>query len=388
MANGSGPQGPTNTHLAWYQQNIEGSCATPAEALARLRLAAQHCHMIGGNAVCPPLQEGCELMIQLVWIDKDRTYPIKGSDKVRGIGKATLTGIAAAVGVKWVKIKRLDDQRDPRYCVVEVTGEYRDIDGTMRPLHDIRDSNFRDGSDQLAELSAGQIPGARANILRNTVTKAKLRAIRDGLSIDQAMPLAALEKPFAVARVVFTGRSRDPVLRRLFAEAIVRAHFGASSMLYGPAAPPPAAGHFAPGPSAGPGYDADGVILEDDGDDYAETSSDDGATASVAAAAPPPPPPAPPAPPPASMGAGTGPVFKYGKLKGTPFNMGSDRDLAWYAEGVEKSVANPEKQQWRSLNERELAEVRAEQARRRGTGMPAGVGATRDMFAPDDDFPT
>lgn len=59
-------------------------------------------------------------------------------------------------------------------------------------------------------------------------------------------------------------------------------------------------------------------------------------------------------------------VFKFGKAKGQPFSSGTDRDLEWYAEALNRSIHDPDKARFQDANRRELAALRAEQDRRAG----------------------
>jgi len=83
--------------------------------------------------------------------------------------------------------------------------------------------------------------------------------------------------------------------------------------------------------------------------------------------APPPRAPAPsPAWPsrPAPAASGHAPVCKFGRCKDQPLDTLDDKSLSWYATALETSVNDPSKAQYRSKNEADLRDVRAEQDRR------------------------
>jgi hypothetical protein len=70
-------------------------------------------------------------------------------------------------------------------------------------------------------------------------TMARLRAVRS-IGIRAAYGVEELRRPFLVARIVFTGRTSDPELRRAFALMGAQAALSSSRAIYGPAMPWPA----------------------------------------------------------------------------------------------------------------------------------------------------
>jgi hypothetical protein len=79
-----------------------------------------------------------------------------------------------------------------------------------------------------------------------------------------------------------------------------------------------------------------------------------------------------------------GPKMRFGRAKGTLLSQADDGDLNWYGGVLEGSMADPTKARWQESNARDLADVRAEQARR------SGVAAETPNVAPpvgDDDIP-
>lgn len=67
-------------------------------------------------------------------------------------------------------------------------------------------------------------------------------------------------------------------------------------------------------------------------------------------------------------GSSTGGVMRFGRAKGTRFEDAEGADLAWYSEALQKSIENPSKSEYRAGNERDLAAIRAVQAKRAGGG--------------------
>lgn len=219
----------------WAINNLAGTYTDAASVARKLREAAKYCHLIGGAAITPAI-EGHDVQIVVIPINMAETYPIKGreGDPVkRGIGKSTIMTIANAAGVEWEPPQRVDDGSIPRYCQIHVRGRYRTIDGAWRPVEGDRDMDLRDGSDEIADRKPGEVAAWRANMLRNAITKAKLRALREAFGVSQGMLVEELEKPFVFAKAIFTGRSNDPRLQLLFGQVIALQQLAASAAMYG-----------------------------------------------------------------------------------------------------------------------------------------------------------
>jgi hypothetical protein len=246
-----------------------GSTADPNVANQRLALAAQHFHLIAPTTSCGTLQVGCEVALSVVTIDvEEDTYAV-GHGK-RALHKAPLEKIAAATGISWVRVRRLDDRSHPHYCEFEAVGCYKTFDGQVIEITGHKEMDLRDGSTRCDEIirkakeynedveknpyvdgkrrhkrdPMDQITMERMHIVGHTETKAKLRAIRS-LGLRPAYRPAALQKPFVCARVMFTGRTDDPELKKLFASKIAdgfvnstRAAYGGSPASPGLVAPP------------------------------------------------------------------------------------------------------------------------------------------------------
>lgn len=389
---------PTTTALAQTAQDplkwLAVASHDPAAITQRMQYAAEHFNLVSPATVCATVPDGCDVVLSVVTIAPAATYPQQG--KV-ALGKVALDRIAAAAGVVWDPILsgRIDDGRDPHYCSFRAVGRVRDLDGTVREIFGTKELDLRDRSAEVARIEADAREGKdwratlrqmRAFILAHAETKARLRAIRS-LGIRTSYEKAEASKPFVIAKLMFTGASSDPVLRREFARMNAAAMLGGARALYGSTPPQLGRGNVVPlGTPAPPvgsvvDHDEDGVI------DTTATPVDAPQTQAAppppeAAAPPPPPPPAPPATPSPARGAG-GPVYRFGKLKGSPLSHGSDADLSWYAGALEKGVNDPEKAQYRAAGERQLAEVRAEQ-QRRATARQAPPPTPQDVHGEDD----
>lgn len=253
---------------------IAGSHARADEIAAALAEAEQSFHLVSPATQCGSLPEGTEVVISMVTVDArvgrdgkpltNDIYPV-GMGKF-GLSKAPLDRIAGAAGVDWdpVLTRRMDDARDPYYCAFQAVGYVRSFDGTRRTITGTKEMDLRDGSPQCEALAgrkrdgsgdaSKQIREMRLHILGHAESKAKLRAIRS-LGLQTSYKPEELTKPFAVARLMFTGRTNDPELRREFARLNADAMIGGTRALYGAPA--------LPAPTAAPARPA-GALDEDD----------------------------------------------------------------------------------------------------------------------------
>jgi len=282
---------------------IVGSVDSAAALTQRLGQAAEQFHLVAPQTAVGSLPEGTSVAISAVIVNVEaETYPIPGSS-ARGLAKVALDKIASASGVSWdpQQSRRLDDGRDPRYCHYRAVGHLRDFDGTTRTVVGEREIDVREDSPQVEaiiercvrkvkseaarekrtisdrdadrigrEAAINQVRELRLHVLSHAETKARLRAVRT-LGIRTSYSTDELKKPFVVAKLAWTGRTNDPMLRREFALAQQRAMLGANAALYGqapnaPAALPQHSAGYAPPPvgqSREPFYDdEDGGFVE------------------------------------------------------------------------------------------------------------------------------
>jgi hypothetical protein len=245
---------------------IAGSHARAEEIAAALVEAERQFHLVSPATQCGALPEGCEVVISMVSVDgrigsdgkplSADIYPV-GMGKF-GLSKAPLDRIAGAAGVDWdpVLTRRLDDARDPFYCAFQAVGYVRSFDGTRRTITGTKEMDLRDGSPQCEALASRKRDGSgdaskqiremRLHILGHAESKAKLRAIRS-LGLQTSYKPEELSRPFAIARLMFTGRTADPELRREFARMNADAMISGTRALYGaPALPAPIAAPIRP----------------------------------------------------------------------------------------------------------------------------------------------
>lgn len=243
----------------------------PATITRQLAEMARNYHLITPSARVDVLPEGCGVAVSYVAVDPNPD-PYHGPKEVYDVGGrlglsgSTLTKIAAAAGLSWDvgQCGRLDNGSDPHYCHYRAVGVVRMFDGSSRVVSGEVEMDARDGSPQIEEIKSKaahgrkgprdpsqQILELRKFLLRHAESKAKNRAIAD-MGVRRSYAPAELSKPFAVARLTWTGESSDPELRRVFAEKTADAMLGGMSAIYRPRLPeharpaPVFAGHVPP----------------------------------------------------------------------------------------------------------------------------------------------
>lgn len=229
-------------------QVVAGSFHEAAEINAQLESAKSQYHLVSPATSCGSLPEGCEVALSLIKVDPNTDKGGPGEVAPVGGGKLSLSGfvlkrIGAAAGISWDMnaTGRLDDGSDPHYASYRAVGWVKNFDGSARCISGEVEIDMREGSPQLVAMKArakdganidSQIRDTRLFLLRHAETKAKLRAIAD-MGVKRSYTAAELSKPFCVARLMWTGRTNDPELKRVFAEKTADAMIGAASTMYG-----------------------------------------------------------------------------------------------------------------------------------------------------------
>lgn len=248
-------------HAQQSQQIVKvgdgGLLKTAADAMRKVAELQGACHLVNSPAVGCGIPDGCAVAWSVTYLNVERdTYPIKGDANKVGVGKDALNMISMGMGVQWdpVLSRRLDDGSNPHYCRYIAVGKMRDSDGTWISIFDEKENDLRDGSQSAKDMTEKQLAQQRSNIWSLTVTKARNRAIR-GRGVKCAYQRDELLKPFVSFKLVFTGESSDPEIRRMKARSMLESQ----SLLYG--SPQPSVG-LLPG-SPPPPVTAYGETLED-----------------------------------------------------------------------------------------------------------------------------
>jgi hypothetical protein len=257
---------------AWHEAGVVDN---------ELKKASESAHLVSPATVCGSLPEGCEVAISVVYVDSNDGKDGPGEVFSVGGGKLALSGvtikrIGSAAGIDWdmERSGRLDNGSDPHYVHYRAVGYVKNFDGSYRTVSGEVDIDMRDGSPQVVAMKArardgknfdSQLRDTRMFILRHAETKAKLRAICD-IGIKRSYTKAELDKPFAVARLMATGRTNDPELRKEFARMNFDKMTNGRAALYGgqppvsalpPRSAPPAFEGHEPPPVGAVGSDDD-----------------------------------------------------------------------------------------------------------------------------------
>lgn len=255
---GDGSGAPASNGPAQIQRvqptQLEGTFREPSAATMALRQASEQYNLVSPATSVGQLPEGCAIALSLVHVDIENDTYAAGPGKL-GLSKSTLQKIASALGISWEPQAsgRVDDGSDPRYCRWKAVGTYRSFDGQVQTIVGEKEMDLRNGSPQVEGLerqqkakgkdATAQISEMRLHIQQHAETKAQLRAIRS-LGIKTGYTRSELLKPFVVARVMWTGQTDDPVLKRLFAEKTSDSFLGARKDLYGRQEHAPAGAYY------------------------------------------------------------------------------------------------------------------------------------------------
>lgn len=222
-------------------EGILGNFSEPEKLGAALAKAEKVCNLVGPITV-GALPVGCEVAVAAVRISGAEKSPDVYDV---GMGRFALTRpavdrIANAAGVDTIESTMLALTRD--YCSFRVTRQIKGLDGTptrqtATRVIDLRPSSaYRKSLQEKAKAKQKPIDSQVNEILNmlaaHTETKARLRADRALLGI-RTYTAEELRLPFVVAKVIFTGKTDDPELRRLFAGGIMASMLSGNAALWG-----------------------------------------------------------------------------------------------------------------------------------------------------------
>lgn len=258
-------------------ESLSGSWAQPHTVLDTIRKARAVAHVVSPQPSCSSILVGCAVASSIVLIDIDEeTYPVNSK---LGLDKVALERIASAANMSWhpVLSRRIDKGTDPYYVAWRAVGLVRNFDGSWAPklgnvALDLRSPDTADA----AGMSEKELRNARKFILRLAESKAMNRAIRR-MGVRTQYTREALEKPFVVMSLVFTGQSDNPEIQKYLMERIADKFLSAGDAMYGGGGAPAAlpAGQTPPVLEEGDLPEDDGDDDDDDGD-YTEPDDDFG----------------------------------------------------------------------------------------------------------------
>jgi hypothetical protein len=414
-----------------------------------LKAAAETMHLVGPAPSAPRIAEDCEVMFSRVLVNADpkvgEVYPISGSSKF-GLGKTPLEKIAMAAGISWDPelSRRDDDGSNPYYCEYTAVGEVFDFDGRRVTLIGTKSVDLRDGAalwqdaherardkaialaeeanedrplneeQQRIAISNGfraaekELRHARIHIVALAQSKARLRAIRS-IGLKPSYTKEELAKPFVMAKLIWTGRTNDPVKAEIYAHARAEHFLGSSRRAYGGnalpanlaprqlAAPPPVSNFRETDDDADRSFSAaapfiDGAeVTNGNGGEHSEaetaapaateakTDTPTPATAAPAAQAPA----AQPTATPGDTTEAENFIVRFGRDKGK--RLIEVKSLNWLVDALTASIEDESKAQYMAKNKADRAIILREQERRRkaGTGaVPAQSSAPAAAQSP------
>lgn len=241
-------------------RRLEGSYSTPDKVRQAMERAAACGHLVTPVVGCLDIPEGCSIALTVVHVSVDAdTYSLSDGDNAkRGLSKTALQRIAAAAGISWdaTQSGRTDTGVDPHYCAWKSVGTYRSFDGVEIQIVGAKEMDLREKSAAVEALyqryeadkkawdagrsrkkyppkdPTGQIREMRLHIAAHAETKAQLRAIRS-IGVKTGYTAVELQRPFVVARLMFTGRTDNATLAEKFATMRATAMLGGARALYG-----------------------------------------------------------------------------------------------------------------------------------------------------------
>lgn len=231
------PPASTSIQRAPDQSGVALVASDPVSVSHWFLQNAEKFHLVSPTTAVQSLPEGCEIAISMLAINPDpkgggEVYPTDNGKL--GLTGTSLAKISAAAGISWDPngCGFVDNGRDSRYCEYKAVGGWRLFDGTFIVETAHRSCDLRDGSDEISSMTEKQLAQQRRFIRELTESKAKNRVIRR-LGLKSGYTADELQKPFAVARIMWTGRSSDPALAREFAMMKAQQMSAGSAALFG-----------------------------------------------------------------------------------------------------------------------------------------------------------
>lgn len=356
-------------------EDILGPSRDVVEINARLEWAAQHCNLIAPASSIVHVPEFHAISFTLARIG-ERDYYCPDSRQARyAFNKRGVTIIAGEANISWHPgfTRHVDDGRNSRYSEFLATAVYFNFDGTVRTVPATKSSDLSDGSDEVEQIyleadtkqkAEARLRNKRHFIREHVDSGAKVRAMKD-CQVKDYYSRDEIGRPFVVAKLVRTGQSDDPELQRQFALMQAEVALKAGSALFGSeidlstARTAGLAARTSTSPAAAPDAPAQTRAAADNTDSNRTTEVHIPVTNS-ATATPTTPPHHREASQPAAKSETIDPAeFKvpFGKTKGTPLPEASDQDLAFLTIYYTNAIDNPEKADYRGLNERALKAV-------------------------------
>jgi len=230
-----------------------------SEINERLALLEQQVNLVSPAMFVGEVPDGFQIVSSIVRVDTsvNSSGYVESDDLIHmGSGKFMLSGTAlkrvqSAAGVSWSRSEsgRTDDRSQMNYWEYTAVGYVSDLDGTKRRITGTYELDLRDGSAQVEEIFAqakqreekerkknpkyegdGGAAALRAKRRFGAAlaeTGAKNRALVD-MGFKRTQKIEDWKKPIVAVRLMFTGRTEDPELRREFSRMLAAQAIGSS----------------------------------------------------------------------------------------------------------------------------------------------------------------
>lgn len=260
------PKGQSKALAKVNSSELTFALTSATEINERLAALESQVNLVAPAMFVGELPEGFQIVSSVVRVDtrtNEKGY-IEGDDLIYMGGKYMLSGTAlkrvqSASGVSWSRAEsgRTDDRTIVNYWEYVAVGYVTDLDGTRRRITGTYELDMREGSGQYDEIveqakqreakerkknanyqgdgGAAAIRAKRRFGAALAETGAKNRALCD-MGFKRTQRLEDWKKPIVAVRLMFTGRTDDPELRREFSKMLAAQAIGASMPALYPAA--------------------------------------------------------------------------------------------------------------------------------------------------------
>ena len=205
----------------------------PAEPITKaetarnaLSIAAQHCNLLAPETSLDFIRAHYAISMRVVAFSEGDWYSTDGK---QALTYSALCKLAAAAGLTWLTVRRIDDGKTPLFWRFEARARVRLFDGTEREEIASRELDLRDGApDALSAKSAAGLAKLRSVGPQQCESKAKARVIRALLGVRSYTANEA-RRPFCWPALVYMPPDTEDVNRMVAAKEL-----GMVEAMYGP----------------------------------------------------------------------------------------------------------------------------------------------------------
>jgi len=194
----------TNTEII-RREGQDGVLARPTSDVSAIQSCLEQFRRSGANILAPRTYvqgaDDFEYAVKVLKFDPQRDFFPTGQGKAPS--KSALNQIAAAAGIEWEDVERLDDFSMPNFAATKAIAYAPDpATGQRRKYVAQYQLDLRDGSARAEDLSSGMLKSKRTHIGPLADTGARLRVIRDVTGMRQDLSDQECAQPFVIVSVV------------------------------------------------------------------------------------------------------------------------------------------------------------------------------------------